>query len=355
MTTEELYQKVIDWDLKHSGSPTAESEYSNIYNQLNYHAVREWKQFLPADYPPFSSSYMERLANWIGNVADEEDQQLLLKYALYINFFSHGDFSALYRCAVERIVAPWIVSHLGLRLDDVGGIGAFQNKIEAQINERTWFCPVTDSMNINEFCHVNQLSGIARKPSFALLQQDAEHPAHPDPTVALKQIAFMSNPSNRPNDATARRPPLERLVLLEDIVGSGTQCANAVRWAASNLNKPVLFIPLILCPNGAAALKSVVDQSAGTLTVRPVIELKRQDLIGKESKDQNTWPISEELENLILRIKDRFPKNLNPFGFKSTGCSLVTFSNTPNNTLPIVHKKTKNGSWIPLFPRINRE
>ncbi len=43
-----------------------------------------------------------------------------------------------------------------------------------------------------------------------------------------------------------------------------------------------------------------------------------------------------------------------PFGWEETGSSIATYSNTPNNTLPIVHHQPPNKAWTPLFPRSAR-
>jgi hypothetical protein len=39
------------------------------------------------------------------------------------------------------------------------------------------------------------------------------------------------------------------------------------------------------------------------------------------------------------------------FGFERCGSLVVTFHNTPNNTLPLIHHKSDR--WEPLFRRIH--
>lgn len=350
MTLEDLNNKVRDWDFQYTGS-TAKSKYSLILDQLYYHARKELRVFLPAEHSDFNPSYMERLAAWVGNVTTDADQKLLLEYALFISFFSHEDFAALYRSAMNREISRWVASEISARLVQ-GGAQAFHDVVDRQINQQTWFCPITDSMDINEFYKVNHLKGMAHRPGFATLQMLAEMPGNPDPEIANNVVAYMANPSLDP-----ARPALslERVVLLEDIVGSGTQCLSAIRWAVANLHKPILFIPLILCPNGVTALRHEEQLSGGRLTVRPVIELRRGDLLGPERQGEDGWPITVDLENLATRTALRAAPKMDMFGFQNTGCSVVTFSNTPDNTLPIVHHKATAGDWEPLFPRIYRD
>lgn len=351
MTLEELRKKVREWDFQYSGNTVAKSKYGIILDQLEYHSNREWRVYLPAEHADFNASYMERLAAWLGNVPAENDQKLLLEYALFISFFSHEDFAALYRTAMDREVARWVAEQIGARLVP-HGIQSFQNSLKVEIHRRTWFCPITDSMDINEFYKVNHLKGVSHRPGFATLEMLSRRAGQPNHQIAANVRHYMANAI--PNSIG---PPtsLERIVLLEDIVGSGSQCLEAVRWAVGNLGKPVLFIPLILCPNGVETLRKEEVSSKGMLTVRPVIQLRRSDLLGPERNNENGWPITLALEDLATRYAGRASLHMETFGYLKTGCSLTTFSNTPDNTLPIVHNKPPNGSWEPLFPRVYRD
>lgn len=354
MTVEDLRKLVIKWDFEMTGDASAKSEYGFILDQLDYHAKKEWRVYLPAENPVFNPSYIERLAAWIGNMTAEADQKLLLKYAARISFFSHDDFAALYRTAMEREITRWVASQVAARLGPHGW-QSFHELIEREIHRHTWFCPITDSMDINEFYKVNHLKGVGHRPGFATLELLATREGNLVPQLAENVRRYMANPSSEPLDPRRRCPPLNRIVLLEDIVGSGSQCIDAVRWAVANLGKPVLFVPLILCPNGVEALRNEELHSAGRLTVRPVIELRRSDLLGPERQGEPGWPITVEMEDLAARCAPRASLNMDTFGYRSTGCSLTTFSNTPDNTLPIVHHKPASGAWEPLFPRIFRD
>lgn len=351
MTLEELRAKVRVWDLQHAGNPVASSDYGSILNQLDYYAVRDWRVYLPAEHSDFNASYMERLAAWIGNVTDEADQKLLLEYALYISFFSHDDFVSLCKTALDREITRWVVSQVGARLEH-NSWQAMDKLVHAEIHRCTWFCPITDSMDINEFYKVNNLKGIGHRPAFATLQMLAEKSKFPDPVLATNVSHYMDNPSPISQNSL---PSLKRLVLLEDIVGSGAQCLDAIQWALATLGKPVLFVPLILCPDGAKLLREIEQNSNGQFMVRPVVELRCCDLLGPKRDNQQGWEKGEEVEELVKRCAANFKYNYADFGYENTGCSLVTFANTPDNTLPIVHDQAKTGNWNPLFPRVYRD
>ena len=80
MRIEELRDKVREWDLKNDlGVAVATAKFSFILNQIEHYAARDWKIYLPAEYPTFNPNYLDRLARWIGNLTSEVDQQLLFE------------------------------------------------------------------------------------------------------------------------------------------------------------------------------------------------------------------------------------------------------------------------------------
>lgn len=349
MTLSELRDRVRSWDMHNTGEDIANSKYNRIMQQLDYNAKKEWRQYLPAEHSDHNRSYMERLAQWISNVSDAEDQQLLLEYATFITFLSHSDFISLYRTAMTREVMRWLAQDKNVHPPNFDA-NTFHTTIYTAINRSTWFCPVTDSMDINEFYKVNHLAGIGHRPTFATLHMLSKHFNNAEIEDNIR--AYMNNPSLRPG---APNWTLDRLVLLEDVVGSSQQCIDTVTWAAEALKKPVLFIPLVLCPNGKQSLLSAERKSSGMLTVKPIIELREEDLLGPNRNHTVGWPITERMEDLIRRTQRDAAHDLDDvFGYRTTGCSLVTFSNTPDNSIPMIHHRPRNHTWSPLFPRVER-
>lgn len=343
MRIEELRDKVREWDLRNSeGAAIAEAKYSFILNQIEHYAARDWKVYLPAEYSEFAPNYLDRLAHWVGNLSCEVDQQLLLEYASYISFFCHDDFSALYRTAYNGEILRWIAQQVGATFDP-GGSEGFATNVRWHADHQTWFCPVTDSMDINEFFKVNHLTGVGHRPCFSTLQHFSEDSGPANPVLRQNVLQYMHKHS------------LKRLVLIEDIVGSSMQSIKAVQWAAANLTCPVLFVPLIFCPNGVQALRDEEKKWNGCLTVRPVVQLHRRDLLGPERQSHAGFPIAAAMEDLARRCYSGVLAGPDPFGYKKTGCSIATFANTPDNTLPVVHHKPPNGGWEPLFPRVFRD
>jgi hypothetical protein len=259
-------------------------------------------------------------------------------------FFSHEDFLALYRSAFNGPITRWVIEKAGLRFDSPD----FSDRLDSELYKRTWYCPITDSMDINEFYHVNHISGVEHRPSFATLAMLDPLKGTPNLILLERLQHFLNNP-----DRYGRHRPLRRLVLLEDFVGSGTQMAAAIKWAATKLQIPILVVPLIICAPGKIAMDKLIKIYINSVAASPIIHLDASELLGPRNKGGSSWPRYLDMEALALEVSAKMgPKPA--FGYKKTGCSVVTYSNTPNNSLPLIHQRTKTGTWSPLFPRASR-
>lgn len=362
MTEQRLLALTIDWDRaappdepESPGARQVPASYVALHGQLLWFGSQVWAGYLPAQHQGCSPSYSARLASWIGNTDREEEQKLLLAYAGLITFFTHDDMTALFRSAFSGPITRWMIDHASLRFDQAD----FQLRLHRELHQRTWFCPVTDSMDINEFYHLNHLTGISHRPAFsplAMLAEKAPPAMRAHIIDPLKR--FMADPDSR-----TKAPPLVHLVLLEDFVGSGTQIEKEVEWVVTNLDVPVLFVPMVICPQGRERFEKLAKKHSGKLTFSPVLSLKERDLLGPRRQGASGFPDADKIEAFarasFTRVagspharKKKAPYS--PFGWEESGCSLVTFSNTPNNTLPLVHHRPANDGWQPLFPRAAR-
>jgi hypothetical protein len=321
------------------------SKYLEILNRLEFLGKYEWSNYVPAESAVFEISFLDRLASWIGNVDSTEDQKLLLEYAQRISFFSHQDFISLYRAAYCGPITRWVITQAGLRFDDPH----FSIKLEKELKRHTWYCPITDSMDINEFYHANHISGIEHRPSFSTLAMLDPTNQDSDQTLLNNLKAFMK----KPDRGARRNRPLKRLVLLEDFVGSGTQMKSAIKWAAQRLDIQILVVPLIICGPGMTVLNEMMNDYSSCLSSSPVVQIGSDNLLGINGGSENLWEKKNEMEVLAARLEISHGVK-NPFGYKETGCSVVTYSNVPNNSLSLIHQKDKKDLWIPLFPRSSR-
>ncbi|MDB6035187.1 MAG: hypothetical protein JWM16_5525 [Verrucomicrobiales bacterium] len=341
-----LLEIIGAWDANSvEDDPTATSKYSEILKHLRFLGEGEWAKYLPAHSPNFSKDFATRLAAWIGNVEETADRQLLLEYAKKLCFFSHDDFQALYLSAFNGPITRWVIQKAELRFDSP----TFAEQLKTELYKRTWYCPITDSMDINEFYHVNHISGVEHRPSFATLAMLDPISGESDSVLLGQLRQFMTKP-----DRWGKSPPLERLVLLEDFVGTGTQMKEAVKWAANKLKIHTLVVPLVICAPGRDALEALTKTHKDLVVSSPIVHVGESELLGPNSKGLNGWARSSEMEALAKRLSNKLAKKP-PFGYKKTGCSVVTYSNTPNNSLPLIHHhQQKAGTWSPLFPRSSR-
>ena len=168
-----------------------------------------------------------------------------------------------------------------------------------------------------------------------------------------------------------KRNGITRLVLLEDFVGGGSQSLDAVRFAASDrLGLEVLFVPLIICPDGATSARSTefkfCANRSNSLRYEAVMELPKTSFFTSTESPFNDTSETDELRMLISNtykqvsggVTSTDEKPYHPYGYpahKPTGGLVVMYSNTPDNTLPIVHWRPKMKTWNPIFPRHSRD
>lgn len=303
-----------------------------------------YKTYEPNKFGP--NDFWVRLEQWLDNVPSDAEKQLLFQLLVEILYLGPFEFEELYRCAYQGQIARWLIDICGI---DVFAHDGQERLIEAA--EETWFCPVTDSFRINAFFHVNNLAaGANLRPDWHSLFKLGD----------IKEI-----------NSYCLNKKIKRLVLLEDFVGGGSQSLAAVNFAATNVqNLKVLFVPLVICPNGAVnARKLETDlcaNRAGALRYSAVMELPEDAFLTRiQSPYVEPNNLVAELRNLIetryLEVsggrKPGAEKPYHPFGFphkNPTGGLVVMYSNTPDNTIPLIHWRPPEGTWNPIFPRHSR-
>jgi len=322
-----LQEKLQRWIMSLPDGPAIE--------RVNQH-VEQLAEELYSEYEPTKGPYPDfwrRLDLWLNNLADESDQQVFFRLLSDLFFVGPKELDNLYRVAFNETICQWVIDHIALTLDDPL-LGAM---LDAAI-EHTWFCPITDSMRINAFYHLNHLSGRSLRPDWL-------------------SLGHFGCPGKIDDFITRRR--IERIVLLEDFVGSGVQITPAIEFAGSLMSKiPILVVPLIVCPSGSIELKNW-ESRYPHIDCRPVLELRDLDFLSSTPQtdeptlhgDLRRLANSTFLQLLGAQTINQ-AKVYGPFGFDSTGGLLVLATNCPDNTLPLLHHKSV--TWNPLFPRASR-
>jgi hypothetical protein len=315
-----------------------------MHKRLSFYEQMHYSQYVPT-LSPHHHDYEHRLHKWIENLADEADKKTLFELAPRILFFSRDDFTKLHQVALRGPITRWIIDELGL----VFGQPAFDATLAEEIHSHTWYCPISDSMQISDFYHTNNIGGIDYRPDWRSLAKFGD-------TSLI--TSFMSS-----RMTAAHVPkPLKRIVLLEDFVGSGTQMQEAVYYAAAlSSHVPVLLVPLIICPAGAGIGRDLAAAHSH-LRFDPVIELTLEDMITDAMPADGSFraAIADLARKSYVGVVGddvAAPRPYSPFGFPpptndGTGAIVVLYSNTPANTLPIIQHKSN--TWSPLFPRSAR-
>lgn len=307
--------------------------------------IRHLSEQLFDDYDPCTSeTFLNRLHTWLMNIQSDEDQKILFKLVPHIIFLSRKEFKSLHRSAFQAHVFPWLVSELGIQLNDP----KLNEKLNAATKE-TWFCSVTDSMPIGDFCRINGLEGNTNRHILNSI-------------IKMEHDEAQKNPKSSNFQARIVASDCKRLVLLEDFVGTGEQIQSVIQFAAQ-LDKvsdnpiqsesmtplPILVIPLICCPDGMTSGKKLT-KTHKNVTFSPVITLPEKAFI-KRIKNIDEEKIFQDIRSFILNSPPEM--QINDFGYGETGGLVVLQTNCPDNTLPLI--RANNTHWKPLFPRVNRE
>jgi hypothetical protein len=279
-------------------------------------------------------SFWERLDQWINHNLNEEQQKLLFRMIPYIFYVGPQEIDSLHRVAFNGAVGRWLIDDVGLRFDETD----IERKLRDAVGE-TWFCPITDSFRINAFYHLNNIAGRDLRPDWRSLT----HFTKPQEVLDFVQ-----------------KQGIKRIVLLEDFVGSGSQISDAVVFAASlSSTLPILVVPLIICEAGIQ-FGTRIEQSFPHVRFIPVLPVLNHDCL-QETPFPGEPPLYAAFRAVVRDSFSRVSDGLSPvdttkvsgpFGFANTGSMVVLWTNCPDNTLPLIHQKSRG--WDPLFPRASR-
>ncbi|MGO8847962.1 MAG: hypothetical protein ACLQFI_22095 [Methylocella sp.] len=319
-----LSQLLQDWALRDSPQ---EDEVFLDQGAIDYLGRKMYDDYEPAQFDRF----WDRLDRWLHNVDDEEDQQTLFCLLKHLFFLGRPEYESLCRAAYHGPISRWLIEKLNISIADENAMSALETG-----TTETWFCPITDSMRINSFLKVNKLTGHSHRPDWRSLRKFGD---------GEKIRAYIQANS------------IQRIVLLEDFVGSGTQMESVIDFAAKlSTEIEVLAVPLVICPAGDNIGRGLAEAYAN-ISYEPVMKIRPATLIKPDPQigEPALFPL---VRNLIAKVRDRLgvpetdPESQRYHGFKGTGAIVAMYSNCPNNSLPIIYDETE--TWSALFPRIKR-
>lgn len=335
-------QKWSEQGLSPLGTEEDES-FEDLFRHTEFMSKEAFSGFIPAkNSMRHSPIFLDRMFQWIENIGiTNQDKIVLFQLIGRLSYFSLDDFLCLYQTAFAEQICRWVWDQAGISMNDA----EYQNSLRRERYERTWHASLTDSFLLSEFYHTNSLSAVESRPNFQTLREMGDIGAL---TRSITDNGF------------------ERLVLLEDFVGSGSQASRTLQWVLDNLDLPVLFCPMLMCPDGKRRLAQIAESSAGQLQIEPVVTLGDSAFLSTHESDdllmRHVADLIERVHPQVLGVCPDDPQKppYGPHGFyrrddTHTGATVVMFSNSPNNSLPIIHFDSEQSIWCPVFPRVNRE
>ena len=306
-----------------------------VNDHVTHMADRLYSEYEPTRGP--HPDFWQRIEKWLNNLEEESRQQYLFRLLPHVFFVGPREFESLYRGAFNHQVATWLIDQLGISLNELNAGGLLK-----EAAKETWFCPITDSMRINSFYHLNHIEGRDYRPDWRSLYKFG----------SIDKLSSYISQSG-----------IKRIVLLEDFVGNGSQIKKSVEWAASQLpgKIPLLIVPLLLCPCGLPFVEEI-QQKYPHVRVSPCILLPDSTFIEETASDGES-PVFTEIRQICTQAAEQMKEGLDaeqlrrvdryiPFGWDKTGALIVLYTNCPNNTLPIMFHGSPR--WKPLFPRSAR-
>ena len=313
-----------------------EIDYRRLLSLLVFLDEQLFSEYLPA-VGPAHPEYLERLVGWLLQF-DPTDRRMAFRLAGEISFYGSMDFAAMWQAVYRTRICRWLVGILEqpLTLD-----------LEPVVKEAmatTWICPVSDSMNIAGFFHVNNIVGDSIRPDW-------------------RSLSRLSSADRIAEYMFSRRPrALERIVLLEDFVGSGTQIEPVLELALEvSESFHVLVCPLLCCEGGAELGRDYQQRSGGRLQFEPLSVLGQGMTLhagaspAQELLFDQVASLARRLHTAVVQgdVDGRFTPG--PLGFNDVASLVVMYTNSPNNTPPILNYYSPQSEWKSPFPRSARE
>ncbi len=327
-----IEQWVNEWAIA-----SGDHSFRDINSQMNFFSKELFHDYQPTQSVAFS--FKSRLENWLSNLNSDEDRKTLFKILPHIFYVGNKEFINLFRVAYDEIIAKWLIDVNNISFDNIGDA---KTQIDDSLRE-CWICPITDSLNINSFFHINNIPGNGWnewKPQWYTIERG-------------------NHLWNTYRDYIVDNG-IRKLILLEDFVGSGSQVSGVVDFVMNQrLDLDVLLIPLINCTTGH---KSFIDLETrhDRLKYQAVLKpsnncfVTRMQVTGEPDDFEQ---FRDLLQRCYLQVSNNIPqsgllKPYSPYGYRETGGLIVMYSNTPDNTIPAIH--WNSDTWNPIFPRHSR-
>lgn len=299
--------------------------------RFNHRLLRFLGSNLYEEYQPFpeKAQFWDRLYLWLDQIpADtdrESDQQALFNFVPWLLFVGEAEMISMYRAAFTGPVCQWLIEVAKVKLNSVN----LTNEI-ALARQDTWFGSLA-GFDINTFCRVNHIFGQSFRPEFRFVTK------------------FCSVPKLR---KWLRAEGYKRIVVVEDMIGSGEQLEQAIESLIALKTFKILIVPLFIAPDGWRVAQEI-EAKYKHIRFSPLFVLPDPCLVYRDQASNTSDELRNLSELITRRDAGRFGYAGGPSG-GTYGTLVLSNLNCPDNVPPLVWQRTALRP-NPLFPRASRE
>ncbi len=264
---------------------------------------------------------------WLDQVKSHQDQRLLFKLLGALSFYNEADIRERLR-TLHGLVRPMLPEF-----------------IQRKRSERR-----TDLL-------ITYLDGEGKSGQYYASRYAEEN------NLSVKCIISPNSFATSVQEHVARHGPPALLVVVDDLIATGGAVSgNIASFAKENkailqsLNLPIIILTMVATKEGDAAVREALDEFDWMNGDLRYCELLSDDKFA--FGDHNpVWGGDDERDRAKSLVRDLGGHIYrdNPLGFGNLGILVVFPANCPNNSLPILHSKGRQGdkvTWQPLFPRL---
>ena len=361
---------VEKWDLElcqnnNLATSSERSKFDEIFQKILILSQQKYEPFQPIQSPP-EKKYMDRFKEWLFQFP-EKYWKYLFYFSSKIIFYTHSQIMALIDYIYERKIKKIILDEIILKkkLEPFNFKDAEKHYKEEL--SKTLFVGLSDSSRINDFAH--RIKETKRNINFGITLETLLYPTKCglifNEDESKKKICKDFEKNVLLSDDILLNK--ERLVILEDFSGSGTDIKDFFDLIEkSSLKfKKIIFAPYIITYK---AKNNIDDWINLNVSRKKRFFILFGSILPKEMKcfDEtgsylnHDWFIKHE--NICEKIKiisdemfdTKFKNDFeHRYGCGNVKICFAYYFNCPDNSLPIIWFN-KNDSWKPLFARSSR-
>ncbi len=295
-----------------------------LFNTLIEKNEVHWKRLSP-----------EQILCWLHNFSNEEEIHCALVLADNILYYNLDDIRTLYRYILTNKVKIHLINE------------KFQPNTLSNIDG--WFVDYLQNKCI--FVSFGRAGKSAASMSYIFEQS---HEIEGLRYMDLNQFLI------KPGDLAQ----VEKVFLIDDFIGSGKQAST--EWKKKENEKDPESKSLSDIKGSNRQIDFIYLALAGYHEGRKAIEatMPVKVILGQELDDRfkcfsNNSVVFKDADlrataKKIMEEKGRVLYKF-PLGFDNMELAVAFEHNTPNNSLPVIWKKPKDGSWFPLFERYEKD